>query len=100
MPNRRRYDEPRTFVTEGGTYPAGPFRPDTPPYALVTARITANLHAALKERHQSLRGAAGRAGIAHGTLVNLLAGTVVPDIGTITALEHALNTPLYPPYTP
>lgn len=100
MPNRRRFDEPRTFVTPDGDYPTGPFRAGTPAYAAVTAGISANLQHALTQQGMSLRKTAAKAGIAHGTLVNILAGSVVPDVGTVAALEQALNTPLYPPFTP
>lgn len=94
----RRYTPPRDHLTPDGTWPAGPYQPDTPGYALATADLVTNTLDALTTANLSVRAAARAAGISHATLLALLAGNTVPDLGTIRALETALNTPLWPPY--
>ena len=103
--NQRRATDPPLHPTARVRHtqrhlPDGPFQPDTPPYATTTAQFAATVRRTITTQGLSLRETARRAGISHATLINLLAGTVVPDLGTITALEHALNTSLYPTYLP
>ncbi len=90
----RKYSPPRTWIVNDGEWPAGPFAPDAPPYALVTAAIVRHYAAAAGSR--SLRSVAREAGIDATSLGRTLAGETVPDVHTVAVLEDALGTPLWP----
>ena len=90
----RKYAPPRTWVADGGEWPAGPFTTDAPPYALVTAAIVERYQAAVGQ--QSLRAVARAAGIDPTSLGRTLAGETVPDVHTLAVLESALDTELWP----
>ena len=87
----RKYSPPRTWIVNDGEWPAGPFAPDAPPYALVTAAIVRHYAAAAGSR--SLRSVAREAGIDATSLGRTLAGETVPDVHTVAVLEDALGTP-------
>jgi DNA-binding phage protein len=90
----RSYREPIQFTERGGTWPNGPWRSDTPAYALVTAALVVRVRQEIGQR--SIRDLARDAGIGHATLSRLLAGKVVPDIATVAALEDTLGADLRP----
>lgn len=90
----RKYAPPRTWVADGGEWPAGPFAADAPPYALVTAAIVERYQATVGI--QSLRAVARAAGIDPTSLGRTLAGETVPDVHTLAVLESALDTELWP----
>jgi DNA-binding phage protein len=92
----RKYAPPRTWITEGGEWPAGPFVDDAPPYALVTAAIVVAYRRRAGSR--SLRSVAAVAGIDPTSLSRTLAGETVPDVHTVAVLEDALGVPLWPTY--
>jgi hypothetical protein len=90
----RKYAPPRSWVADGGEWPAGPFRDDSPPYALVTAAVVDRYRAAVGGR--SLRLVARTAGIDPTSLGRMLSGETVPDVHTVAVLEDALGTALWP----
>lgn len=90
----RKYAPPRTWVTEHGDWPTGPFVDDAPPYALVTAAVVVGYRAAAGNR--SLRSVAAAAGIDPTSLGRTLSGETVPDVHTVAVLEDALGVPLWP----
>jgi hypothetical protein len=92
----RKYAPPRTWVTEAGQWPEGPFAPDAPPYALVTASVVSAYRSVAGTR--SLRSVAREAGIDPTALGRMLAGETVPDVHTVAVLEDALGVPLWPVY--
>lgn len=98
MPASRRYAQPVSFVIPEGAFPDGPFREGAPTYALVTAGLVANVLAAMRSVSPpaSIRSVAALGGINPGTLSRLLRGEAVPDLGTIAALEEALDVELWP----
>lgn len=60
-----------------------------------TARLLAlNLREALGGK--SVRSVARESSVDEGTIRRVLAGTVWPDLRTISSLEHALDVALYP----
>lgn len=71
--------------------------PDTPtidPAAEAARRFVLNLRDALGDR--SIRGVARDAGVNERTIRHILAGSVWPDLHTISNLETALGRALYP----
>ncbi len=92
----RKYAPPRSWVAEGGEWPDGPFTPDAPPYAVVTAAVVRAYRQAAGSR--SLRSVAGPAGIDPTSLSRMLSGETVPDVHTVAVLEDALNAALWPEY--
>lgn len=92
----RKYAPPRTWVREGGSWPAGPLADDAPPYATVTAVVVERYLAAAQGR--SLRSVARGAGIDPTSLGRMLAGETVPDVHTVAVLEQALDAELWPRY--
>lgn len=92
----RKYAPPRTWVADGGAWPAGPLAPDAPPYAVVTAAVVTRYRAAVGTR--SLRSVAAAAGIDPTSLGRMLSGETVPDVHTVAVLEAALDTALWPGY--
>ncbi|MFE4801174.1 multiprotein-bridging factor 1 family protein [Streptomyces sp. NPDC056708] len=50
----------------------------------------------MKSRGLSLRGLAQTASVAHSTVARVINGDVLPDIGTLTRLEDALDRQLWP----
>jgi DNA-binding Xre family transcriptional regulator len=92
----RKYTPPVDWLAPAGEWPEGPFRPDAPVYALTTAALVAALRRVMAERGLTMRSAAQPAGIDPTSLSRLVTGKVVPDLGTITALEHSLDIDLWP----
>jgi hypothetical protein len=91
----RRYDDPVMWVAADGSWPVGPFRDGAPGYATKTAGVVERLMAALRADGRSARQIALAAEMNPGTLSRLLAGTAVPDLGTIYSLEVVLNVDLW-----
>lgn len=90
----RSYREPVScLLPETGLWPGGPFVSDAPVYAVETARLVGRLIAAMSSR--PVRAVARDAGLDHATLLRLLAGTTIPDLATIVALEDALGVLLW-----
>jgi hypothetical protein len=91
----RRYTAPASWLTTRGQWPGGPFKADTPPYALKTAQVVERLEAAMLEDGRSARQVALAAEIDPGTLSRLRSGHAVPDLATLDALERTLGTNLW-----
>lgn len=92
----RRYAPPNSWLTRGGEWPTGPFRPNAPDYAVAVACLVQTCDMAILQTGESLRGVARLAGIDAGSLSRMMNGQTVPDMGTVVALETALNTDLWP----
>jgi DNA-binding phage protein len=92
----RKYAPPRTWITDAGEWPTGPFTDDAPPYVVVTAAIVVGYRRAAGSR--SLRSVAAAAGIDPTSLSRTLSGETVPDVHTVAVLEDALGVPLWPSY--
>lgn len=90
----RKYNDPNTFVVEGGEWPFGPFSPDTPTYARVAAGFSRKFR--LAKNGQSIRSIAREAGINHWTLTQAVNGNTVPDVGTVSMVEEVMQADLYP----
>ena len=65
------------------------------PLGEVARQFVVNVRDAIGER--SIRSIAAAAGMSHGTLLNVLAGRVWPDLYTIARLEATLDVALWPP---
>ena len=92
----RRYAAPNSWLTHRGEWPVGPFRADTPEYAVAVAYLVQACDAAMLQTGDSLRAVARRAGIDIGSLSRMMNGQTVPDLGTVVALESALDSDLWP----
>lgn len=71
-----------------------PHGPSADPAAETARRFVLNLRDALSDR--SVRGVARDAGVDERTIRHILAGSVWPDLSTISRLERALGVNLYP----
>ena len=91
----RHYTEPIDWLEHGGTWPEGPFKHETPGYAIKTAAVVSRLEAAMMSDGRSARQISLAAGMNPGTLSRLRAGTAVPDLGTIHSLEVVLDADLW-----
>ncbi|MCX4906315.1 helix-turn-helix transcriptional regulator [Streptomyces sp. NBC_00878] len=58
--------------------------------------LASDLNRTMRSRKLSLRGLADVASVAHSTVARILNGDVLPDIGTLTRLEDALDHQLWP----
>jgi transcriptional regulator with XRE-family HTH domain len=67
-----------------------------PVYAVITAALVQRLQQVMSRRGLTLRSAAQPAGIDPTSLSRLLTGKVVPDLGTVAALEQSLAADLWP----
>jgi transcriptional regulator with XRE-family HTH domain len=71
-----------------------------PAHVQTAALLGQRLVVAMKDDGRSARQLAYAAGLDPGTLSRILAGHAIPDLGTLAALEHALNTDLWPGLNP
>lgn len=95
MATSRRYTAPASWLDEGGDWPAGPFRADSPRYAMKTAAVVERLETAMREDGRSARQISLAAEIDPGTLSRLRSGQAVPDLATLDALEVVLEADLW-----
>lgn len=87
---------PRDYLLARGTWPAGPFRANTPIAIRYAAAIAANLTAALADSDVSRSAVCRAADIHRQTLYDILTGEGISDIRVIANLEQALNVRLWP----
>ncbi len=87
---------PAEFLTARGTWPAGPFRANSPPYVDVVAHIAATLLATLDDRGLSQRALARDTGLTASTINDLANGLLIPDAATLATLEQHLGVTLWP----
>lgn len=95
MATSRRYTAPAAWLAANGNWPRGPFRSETPSYALKTAAVVRRLEGAMEEDGRSARQISLAAGIDPGTLSRLRSGHAVPDLATLDALERVLGADLW-----
>lgn len=91
MPNFRPH--PATFLAKKGSFPQGPYRPETPPEVFLAAGLAARLHTKIGD--ESVRYVAKKAGLSPQTILNILSGRSWPDLRTVAKLEVSLNTRLW-----
>ncbi|MFD4698291.1 helix-turn-helix domain-containing protein [Streptomyces niveus] len=95
MPRSNNDKHPLFYVAEG-TWPRVALAPDAPLSAYCGLLLARDLDQTMRSRGLSLRGLAEIAGVAHSTVARVLNGDVLPDIGTLTRLEDALEHQLWP----
>ncbi len=95
MPRSNNDKHPLYYVADG-YWPEATLAHDAPLSAHCGLLLAGNLNRTMRSRKLSLRGLADSASIAHSTVARILNGEVLPDIGTLTRLEDALNHQLWP----
>lgn len=95
MPRSSNDKVPHTYVADG-TWPHAALVPDAPVSAHYAQALARNLERALASSGQSLRTLAEATGINHTTIGRVLAGKVLPDVGTLARLEAALGFQIWP----
>ena len=95
MPRSNNDKHPFSYVMEG-TWPRATLVADAPLSAFCGLLIARDLNQEMRSRDLSLRSLADMAGVAHSTIARVVRGDVLPDIGTLTRLEDALDHQLWP----
>lgn len=88
---------PASYVISGGTFPFGPFRPDSPPEVYAAAGIIARVLSLISEDGGSQRAYARKASISSSVLNRLLKGENYCDLVTLAKLEFHTNAELWVP---
>ena len=91
MPQPRQH--PITYLAKNGSFPHGPFRPETPPEVYLAAALARRLKMGIWRN--SIRYVAKKADISPQTIINILNGKSWPDLRTIAKLENAFNSRLW-----
>ncbi|WP_159058701.1 helix-turn-helix domain-containing protein [Streptomyces caeruleatus] len=79
-----------------GSWPEVVLAPTAPLSAHCGLLLARDLDRTMRSCELSLRGLAEVAHVAHSTVARVLNGEVLPDIGTLTRLEDALDSQLWP----
>ncbi len=95
MPRSHNDKHPLYYVADGN-WPEVTLTHDSPLSAHCGLLLAGNLNRTMRSRKLSLRALADTACIAHSTVARVLNGDVLPDIGTLTRLEDALDHQLWP----
>ncbi|MER6503297.1 helix-turn-helix transcriptional regulator [Streptomyces sp. NPDC001455] len=95
MPRSNNDKHPLFYVVEGA-WPDVTLAPDAPLSAHCGLLLARDLDGAMQSRGLSLRNLAQIASVAHSTVARVINGDVLPDIGTLTRLEDALDRQLWP----
>ncbi|WP_193241554.1 helix-turn-helix domain-containing protein [Streptomyces phaeolivaceus] len=95
MPRSNNDKFPLFYVTDG-PWPQVVLAPTAPLSAHCGLLLARDLDRTMRSRELSLRGLAEMAQVAHSTVARVLNGEVLPDIGTLTRLEDALDLQLWP----
>ncbi|WP_328494663.1 helix-turn-helix transcriptional regulator [Streptomyces sp. NBC_00414] len=95
MPRSNNDKHPLFYVAEGD-WPHVALAADAPLSAHCGLLLALDLEQTMRSRDLSLRGLAEIASVAHSTVARVLNGDVLPDIGTLTRLEDALDHQLWP----
>ncbi|GGR05716.1 helix-turn-helix domain-containing protein [Streptomyces aurantiogriseus] len=93
---RSNNDKPPLFYVADGTWPEVTLASDAPLSAHCGLLLARDLRRTMRSRDLSLRGLAEVACVAHSTVARVVNGDVLPDIGTLTRLEDALDHQLWP----
>ncbi|MEU3644061.1 helix-turn-helix transcriptional regulator [Lentzea sp. NPDC034063] len=93
---RRSGDQPPAVYVIEGTFPDVRLRDDAPVSAHFAVAFAKALKAAVEASTGSLRSIAKDAGVTHPTVTRILDGQTLPDLRSISGLEVALRTSLYP----
>ncbi|MGK5640532.1 helix-turn-helix domain-containing protein [Streptomyces sp. URMC 126] len=95
MPRSNNDQAPRRYLLTGH-WPQATLDPTAPLSAHCGLLLARDLAQLMDARGLSLRSLSAAAGIAHSTVARVLTGEVLPDIGTLTRLEDALDHQLWP----
>jgi hypothetical protein len=87
---------PRSYLTECGTWPTGPYRPDAPAATMVVADLIGAVLMQMSKRNWSPAALAAASGIELKRLYGLLSGEEWPDLDAIVLLERTLAVRLWP----
>ncbi|MGQ4363561.1 helix-turn-helix domain-containing protein [Streptomyces sp. SAS_272] len=93
---RSNNDKYPLFYVADGTWPEVILAADAPLSAHCGLLLARDLNRTMRSRGLSLRSLAETARVAHSTVARVLNGDVLPDIGTLTRLEDALDFQLWP----
>lgn len=93
---RSNNDKPPLFYVADGTWPEVTLAVDAPLSAHCGLLLARDLRRTMRSCGLSLRGLAEVACVAHSTVARVVNGDVLPDIGTLTRLEDALDHQLWP----
>ncbi|MGW2280215.1 helix-turn-helix domain-containing protein [Streptomyces sp. NPDC001770] len=95
MPRSNNDRNPLRYVREG-TWPEVLLTPEAPISAHCGLLLARNMEQVMAEEHISRRHLAEVAAVAHSTVFRVLSGDVLPDIGTLARIEHALHRQVWP----
>lgn len=95
MPRSNNDKHPLYYVVDGD-WPEVTLTHDAPLSAHCGLLLASDLNRTMRSRKLSLRGLADVACVAHSTVARVLNGDALPDIGTLTRLEDALDHQLWP----
>ncbi|GAA4547032.1 multiprotein-bridging factor 1 family protein [Streptomyces collinus] len=84
------------YYVADGDWPEVTLTHDAPLSAHCGLPFASDLNRTMRSRKLSLRGLADVACVAHSTVARVLNGDVLPDIGTLTRLEDALDHQRWP----
>lgn len=93
---RRPKPPPAEFLTTDGTWPTGPYAPDSPPYVPRLAYLAQRLRQEAEKHGWSQRALSEATGVNLNTINYLYAGKVIPDTATLATLETTLGITLWP----
>ncbi|WP_328544691.1 hypothetical protein [Streptomyces europaeiscabiei] len=95
MPRSNNDEHPLHYVADGDR-PEATLTHDAPLGAHCGLLLAGDLNRTMRSRKLPLHGLADLARVAHSTVARVLNGDVLPDIGTPTRLEEALDHQLWP----
>lgn len=97
MPRRPGQNEPpHAYAADDGTWPHGPWRPDTPITVRYAAAIAQRLEQGIWDSGLNVAETARQMGVSRRTLHAVISGEVLPDMRTIALAEQVLAVRLWP----
>src|SRR5690348_3825969 len=87
---------PNSDVRDGGTWPGGPFRKDTPASVVYAADTARRFRMAIDAAGGNMSAVAADLGVARSTLYDILDGTTFPDLHTLASAEQHFGVRLWP----
>jgi hypothetical protein len=109
---RKQIGAPRSYVVDGGTYPEGPFRPETPDSVLAAALFSFNLKAWMQgalssfgsepswiQQEKNVAQFEKKFGITHAVMSRIMTGSGYGDMGTVAKIEAMTRADLWGNYS-
>lgn len=90
------HQPPHEYAADDGTWPHGPWQPDTPITVRYAAVIAERLEQAIWDSGLNVAETARQMGVSRRTLHAVLSGEVLPDMRTIALAEQVLAVRLWP----